>query len=111
MNESFSIHKERGICVTGFAPKLTMGALKPYLTGFVRKGILALKTPEMKLCIQKSFADDGLFTIVRSDDMQLAIQLEVSLAVESPLFIVAEVENDENIEDFNFASDSENELD
>ena len=111
MNELFNIHRERGICATYFAPKLTMGALKPFLTGFVQKGVLALKTPEMKLCVQKSFDDDGFFTIMRSDDMQLAMQLEVSLAVENPLVIVADDEDDENIEEFNFADDSEDELD
>ena len=74
-----------------------MGALKPLLTRFVQKGKLALRTPEMKLCILKSFAVDGLFTTMRSDDMQLTMQLEVSLAVENPLDIVAEDEKDENI--------------
>ena len=111
MNKLFSIHKERGICFIYFTPKLTMGALKFFLTGFVPMDILALKTPEMKLCIQKSFADNGFFTIMRSDDMQLAMQLEVSLAVENPLVIVADDEDDENIEEFNFADDSEDELD
>ena len=74
-----------------------MVALKLFLTGSVQKGTIALTTPEMKLCIQKSFADDGHFTIMRSDDMLLAMQLEVSLAVESPLVTVAEDEKDEII--------------
>jgi DDE superfamily endonuclease len=47
-------------------PKLTMGALKEKITGFVSVGMDALKTPEMKISIAKAFARDGCFAIIRS---------------------------------------------
>ena len=47
----FRIHRESGAPATEFSPKLTMGALRPFLTGFVQRGIEALKTPEMKACM------------------------------------------------------------
>ena len=47
----FRVHKQKGLPLTEFPPKLIMGTLKPFLTGFVQKGILAIKIPEMKLCI------------------------------------------------------------
>jgi hypothetical protein len=77
----------------------------------VQKGILALKTPEMKACIQKSFANDGFFTLMRSDDMQLAAQLQVNLAVVDSPAISDEVENDENVEEVDYDAniDGENE--
>ncbi len=39
-----------------FRPKLTMGALKPHLCGFVEQGIAALRTPAMRATIAKAFA-------------------------------------------------------
>ena len=59
-----------------FAPKLTMGALKPFLTGFVQQGIEAIKTPEMSAAIRSAFASDGLFSHIRSAEVQLSVQLE-----------------------------------
>ena len=52
-----------------------MGALKPFLTGFVQSGIEALKTPEMRETIKNAFAKDSLFTQIRSPEMQLTVQL------------------------------------
>ena len=75
MEEMFQEHLRNGKDPTLFAPKLTMGALKPFLTGFVRRGIEALKTPEMRETIKNAFARDGLFTRIRSPEMQLTVQL------------------------------------
>ena len=107
MNNLFRIHLASGALATDFSPKLTMCALKPFLTGFVQRGILALKTPEMKASIQKSFVSDGLFTTMRSDDSQLAMQMEVTLTVDDSLDISEEVEKDENVEELVYAIDSD----
>lgn len=76
MEELFQEHCRSGKDATLFAPKLTMGALKPFLTSFVQRGIEALKTPEMRATIKNAFANDGLFTRIRSPEMQLTVQLE-----------------------------------
>ena len=75
IEELFQEHLRNGKDPTLFAPKLTMGALKPFLTGFVQSGIEALKTPEMRETIKNAFAKDGLFTQIRSPEMQLTVQL------------------------------------
>ena len=75
MEELFQEHLRNGKDPTLFAPKLTMSALKPFLTGFVQRGIEALKTPEMREMIKNAFAKDGLFTRIRSPEMQLTVQL------------------------------------
>ena len=79
-----------------------MGGLKPFLTGFVQRGILALKTPEMKACMQKSFCNDGFFGIMRSDEMQQPMRVEFPLPDEDLMAIADGVENDENIEELAF---------
>ena len=66
------------------------------------RGILALKTPEMKACIQKSFSDDGFFGIMRSDEMQQPMRVEFPLPDEDLMAIADGVENDENIEELAF---------
>ena len=100
----FQTHLAAGRPPTDFAPKLTVGTLKPYLTGLVEKGILALKTPEMKACIRKSFASDGFFTEMRSSEMQLMVQMEVAtLAEEDP--DIEGIENDEIVEELDAESD------
>ena len=40
---------------------MTIGAMKPYVVGFVNKGILCLKSIEFKETIKNAFANDGLF--------------------------------------------------
>ena len=94
----FRIHRESGAPATELSPKLTMGALRPFLTGFVQRGIQALKTPEMKACIQKSFATDGCFEIMRSDEMQPAVQFETTQFVDNSVAIVDGVENNEDVD-------------
>jgi hypothetical protein len=47
-----------------------MGALKPHVTAFVAKGIEALRTPDMVATIKRAFAEDGLFELMRSDELQ-----------------------------------------
>ena len=79
MDSLFQKHLSDGLDAAHFAPKLTMGALKPFLTSFVQRGIEALKTPKMKQSIANAFANDGLFTIIRSSEMPLAIQEEKAL--------------------------------
>ena len=74
MDSLFQKHLSDGLDAAHFAPKLTMGAMKPFLTSFVQRGIEALKTPEMKQSIANAFANDGFFTIIISSEMQLAIQ-------------------------------------
>lgn len=106
MDDLFRIHRVKGLPTTEFSPKLTMGALKPFLTSFVQNGIQALKTPEMKTCIQNAFASDGCFQIMRSDEVQLAIQLEAAIFTEDPL-AVNDVESDENVEELGLVSDNE----
>jgi hypothetical protein len=51
---------------TLFQPKLTMGELKPFMVEFVKTGRQALTTPEFKATLAKAFAEDGLFTLMRS---------------------------------------------
>ena len=51
-------------------PKLTLGALKEKITGFVTVGMDALKTPEMKISIANAFARDSRFAIIRSAERQ-----------------------------------------
>lgn len=51
-------------------PKLTMGAFKEKITGFVSVCMDTLKTPEMKISIANTFARDGRFTIIRSAERQ-----------------------------------------
>ena len=76
MEELFQAHLRGGQPAVLFAPKLTMGALKPFLTGFVQRGIEAIKTPEMRAAIRNAFASDDLFIYIRSAEVQLSVQLE-----------------------------------
>ena len=46
-------------------PKVTMGALKEEITGFVAVGMDAFKTPAMKLCISEAFARDSRLAMIR----------------------------------------------
>ena len=84
-----------------------MGALRPFLTSFVQSGIRALKTPEMRTCIQNSFATDGCFSTMRSDDMQLAMQLDSTQFVDNSVAVAEGVENNENADEMGFISDDE----
>ena len=53
----------------------------------------------MKASIQKSNASDGPFTTMRSNDMQLAMQLELTPNIDNSPAISEEVERDENVEE------------
>lgn len=46
--------------------KYTMGALKPFIVGFVNIGISWLTTPEFKSTIKTAFKNDGLFEEIRA---------------------------------------------
>ena len=50
-------------------PLLTMGALKPHITGFVKAGVAGLRTEGMQQTIRTAFAKDGLFELIRSVDV------------------------------------------
>jgi hypothetical protein len=110
LDKLFEVHKDKGLPLIEFSPKLTMGALKPFLTGFVQQGIQALKTPEMKLCIKTSFANDGLFAMMRSPEMQLAAQLE-GARIHDDFNVEAAVENEENAEELGATSDADDNSD
>ena len=86
---------------TEFCPKLTMGALKPFLMDFVEKGIFALKTPEMKVCIRNSFANDGCFSQMRSSEMQQNCQIKGTAILEEFPAPPEGVEDAENVEEVN----------
>ena len=103
LDSLFRLHQEKGLPTVEFAPKLTMGALKPFLTGFVQRGILALKTPEMKACIQNAFAVDGCFRAMRSPEMQLIAHLDQAHIVDDSA-VIEGVEADENFQEL--AADS-----
>ena len=76
MVELFQAHLRGGQPAVLFTLKLTMGTLKPFPTGFVQRGIEAIKTPDMRAAINNAFASDGLFSYIRSPEMQLSVQLE-----------------------------------
>lgn len=100
LDSLFRLHLTEGRPPTEFCPKLTMGALKPFLTDFVAKGILALKTPEMRTCIQNSFANDGCFALMRSLEMQQNAQIDGTIILqEHP--VPEGVEEDEIEEEIN----------
>ena len=106
MDDLFRIHREKGLPLTEFSPKLTMGALKPFLKSFVQKGIQALKTPEMKTCIQNLFASDGCFTIMWSDEVQHPLRLVVA-EFDQDLFAIMDDEIDEIIEELGLVTDTD----
>ena len=110
LNALFQAHLAKGLPSTEFSPKLTMGALKPHLTGFVQKGILALTTPEMRECIKNSFARNGCFEQMRSAQMQLIAQMEEVHIVDEPVIDEA-VEEDEFVEELGAISDVDSDSD
>ena len=54
-----------------------MGALKPFITSFVNKGMEALRAPDMKQAIETCFAERGFFTLIRSPLMQNEARLQL----------------------------------
>ena len=87
-------------------PKLTLGALKPFITAWVALGIQALKTPGMKLSIKNAFANDGLFTAIR-DPIKL---LEIQVMEEEEIFIPAEAEKSDHYEELLLADLSSSDI-
>ena len=77
-------------------PKLTLGALKPFITAWVALGIQALKTPEMKVTIRNAFANDGLFTAIKLLEMQVESALNMG---EEEIFIPTEAEKSDHDEE------------
>ena len=69
-------------------PSLSLGALKPHMTGFVATALTSLSTPEFSETIRNAFAIVGRFAEMRSEARQaqaaadaLAARLEGDLAI------------------------------
>ena len=58
----FQSFLDGGNNATFWQPKLTLGAVKLYITSWVALGIQALKPPGMKVTIKNALAKDGLLT-------------------------------------------------
>ena len=69
---------------------------------------MALKTPEMKACIENSFATDGCFRQMRSSEMQLATQLREA-PIEEIAAIIQNIKIAEFVEELAATSDSDSE--
>ena len=96
----FQIFLDGGNNAALWQPKLTLGALKPFITAWVALGIQALKTPEMKVTIRNAFANDGLFTAIRDPIKLLEMQVESALNMgEEEIFIPAEAEKSDRDEE------------
>ena len=54
LDRLFQIFVDGGNNSAFWQPKLTLGALKPYITSWVALGVQALKTPEMRLTIKNA---------------------------------------------------------
>ena len=52
------------------------------ITGFLSVAVDTLKTPAMKICIANSFATDGRFALIRSDDSRQALAALGGLTIE-----------------------------
>lgn len=111
LDNLFQVHRAKNLPLNTFSPKFTMGALKPFLTGFVAQGIQALKTPEMRDCIRNAFAKDGLFAQMRSDEMQLSAQMERALVRDEFEDLDLGAENEEVVEEIGAISDAASETD
>ena len=86
-----------------FHPKLTMGALKPFIVEFVETGMQACRTPEFKETIKKAFANDGRFADIRSSERQ-AIALAELAALGNAQLVVPLPEGEEK-QEVGFAMD------
>ena len=111
LDNLFQVHRAKNLPLNTFSPKFTMGALKPFLTGFVAQGIQALKTPEMRDCIRNASAKDGLFAQMRSDEMQLSAQMERALVRDKFEDLNLGAENEEVVEEIGAISDAASETD
>ena len=90
---------DRGNSAALWQPKLTLCALKPFITAWVALGIHALKIPEMKVTIRNAFANDGFFTAIRDPIKLLEVQVESTLCMgEEEIFIPAEAEKSDHDE-------------
>ncbi len=65
LHEQYDEHLAAGGNPVTWRPKLTMGALKPHMCGFVAMGIAALRKPTMTAAIARAFEEDGLFNEIR----------------------------------------------
>ena len=96
----FQIFLDGGHNAALWQPKLTLGALKPFITAWVALGIQALKTPKKRLTIKNAFANDDLFTVIRDLIKLLEMQVESALNMaEEEIFIPAEAEKSDHDEE------------
>lgn len=70
LHQNFDNHIAAGHKACDWFPKMTMGVMKPFIHDFIAVGIAALKTPEMKETIKRSFREDGRFDLIRSPEYQ-----------------------------------------
>ena len=103
LGELFQIFLVGGNNAALWQPKLTLGALKPFMTAWVASGIQALKTPEIRNAFANDglfTANDGLFTAIRDPTQLLEMQVESALNMgEDEIFIPAEAEKSDHDEE------------
>ena len=104
LDRLFQIFIDGGNNSAFWQPKLTLGALKPYITSWVALGIQALKTPEMRLTIKNAFANDGLFSVIRDPVELLEMQITATLKLMVPEIVIpTEAEDSDHDEELTFA--------
>jgi hypothetical protein len=59
-----------------WVPSFTMSVLKPHVTGWVKRGLEKISTPEMKEALVTAFKTDGRFQDIRSIERQFAAGVE-----------------------------------
>jgi hypothetical protein len=100
-------HVQNGGTMENWKIKLTPGTMKNFITGFVLRGISALKTPGMKETIKESFELDGCFGTIRSPERQLVAAEELLREQLASLTVVLEGEEDAEDDTGNGEEDQE----
>ena len=72
LDDNFQKHCDGGLEPALWEPKITVGNFKPFITGFVNKGMENISTPspEMKEAIRNCVEERGFFGMMRSPMMQ-----------------------------------------
>jgi hypothetical protein len=79
LHADFDAHINAVKYSSGFKGKLSVGDLKPFIPNFVQVGIAAIKNPEMRVSILRTFAEVGLFEIMRHPVRIAAARAELLL--------------------------------
>jgi hypothetical protein len=108
LHHAFTEHVNAGHEPNLWAPKLTTGALKPFIVTFVEAGIACVKKDAFAETIKNAFNRDGHFQVMRSAEMYEASLQAVVPAVAGPL--EPESEEDEEVAYVSDAEIDENEL-